>query len=460
MKVSQRTALIFAGIATSALVVIVVVILQSNANRNSSASSADTASVRRGTLVATVNATGALSPLREAQLAFSATGPITKLDVKQGDMVRAGQILARLDTRSLELQLAQADANLSAAQAKLDALKNPASADVAAAQAAVVSAEATLAQLKLPTQNDIAIAKADLDKAGAAVARAQADYDRIGGASNPFVALTPQALALQQATLDYQKAAALYNAKINPSDSQTKQAQASLEQARANLLRLTTPSANDLKGAQANVDQLRAARDLAQARGEDAIIRAPFDGLVTHVDLDLGSFVPAGRAIIGVADISALQVKLNIDETDIARVQVGQAVTLGLDAYPDANLNARVSDVAASATTVQGVVNYIVTVTVNPGNVPAKIGMTANANVVVAQKENVLLVPNRAVRASSSKRFVTIQKPDGKTEEIEVKLGMANDLETEVLSGLSEGQTVIVSFTQASPLGGPFGPSR
>jgi HlyD family secretion protein len=268
-------------------------------------------------------------------------------------------------------------------------------------------------------------------------------------------------LALQQATLDYQKATALYNSKINPTESQLKQAQASLEQARANLARLTNPSANDLKSAQAAVDQARAARDLAQARIEDAILRAPFDGLATRVDFDLGSFVPAGRAIIVIADISVLQVKLNIDETDIARVQTGQEVTIGLDAYPNATLRARVSDVAATATTVQGVVNYVVIVSINPGDVPVKIGMTANANVVVARKENVLLVPNRAVRASSSKRFVTLLKSDGATQEVEVKLGLANDLETEVLSGLNEGQTLVVSFTQQNPFsGGPFGGSR
>ena len=459
MKFNKRWAILLAGGAVIALIV-VIVIAQMNAGRATTASTFDTATIRRGTLVATVNATGAISPLREAQLAFSVTGPLAKLDVKQGDLVKAGQLLAQLDTRALDLQLAQAEANLVAAQAKFDQLKSPAPADVAAAQSAVASAEAALAQLKNPTPNDMTIAKSDLDKAAAAVARAQADYDRIGGASNPFIALTPQALALQQATLDYQKIAAIYNSKINPTESQVKQAQTAVEQARAQLARLTNPSANDLKSAQASVDQMRAARDLAQARIADALIRAPFDGLVTRVDFDLGSFIPAGRALIAVADISELRVKLNIDETDIARVQTGQEVTIGLDAYPDATLQARVSDVAATATTVQGVVNYVVTVTINPGTVPVKIGMTANANVVVARKENVLLVPNRAVRASSSKRFVTIQNPDGTTKEIEVKLGMANDLETEVVSGLNEGQSVIVSFTQASPIGGPFGGTR
>lgn len=462
MNLSKRSFILLAGGAIVLLVALVAFLMPRGSAQDLAAAAAlDIATVRRGTLVATVNATGAISPLREAGLAFSATGPLAKLDVKQGDVVKAGQVLAQLDTRTLEFQLAQAEANLAAAQAKLDQLKNPSPSDVAAAQASVASAEAALAQLKSPTPNDLAIAKADLEKAQAAVARAQADYDRIGGASNPFIATTPQALALQQATLDYQKAVALYNAKVNPTESQLKQAQAALEQARAQLAKLISPSPNDIKAAQANVDQARAARDLAKARVDDAIIRAPFDGIVTRVEFDLGSFVSAGRTVVTIADTSELRVKLNIDETDIARLKVGQEVTLGLDAYPDVTLSARVTDVAASAMTIQGVVNYIVTVTINPGEVPVKIGMTANANIVVVQKDNVLLVPNRAVRASGSKRYVTVQKADGRTEEVEVKLGMANDLETEVISGLSEGQPVFISGAQVpNPALNPFGGRR
>ncbi len=164
---------------------------------------------------------------------------------------------------------------------------------------------------------------------------------------------------------------------------------------------------------------------------------------------------------LAVADNSELRVKLNIDETDIGQVQVGQPVMIDLDAYPGVTLNARVTDVASSATTSQGVVNYVVIVSVNPGDVAAKIGMTANANIVVTSKENVLLVPNRAVRASGAKRLVTVQKQNGTSEEIPVQLGLANDQETEVVSGLTEGQVILISNTQApNPALSPFGTRR
>ena len=458
MKLNKTTFIVI-GIIVIAVIIALAIAIPRMMTTDVSVKNADIVTVRRGTLTATVNATGSISPLREAQLGFNTSGSLIKLDVKQGDMVKSGQVLASLDTRELELQLAQSEASLASAQARLDQLKNPSPADVAAAQAAVNSAEAALAQLKTPNQNDYAMAKADVEKAQAALARAQADYDRIGGASNPFIAMSPQGLNLQQATLDYQKALAAFNARINPSDSQIKQAQSTVEQAKAQLAKLTTPNANDVKSAQASVDQAKAARDLSKTRLDYAVIKAPFDGIVTHVDVDLGTSVTAGRTIIGVADASEYRVKLNIDETDIAKIKVGQEVTIGLDAYANVNIPAKVTEIAATATTVQGVVNYVVTVTLNQGQTPLKIGMTADANIIVTNKDNVLLVPNTAIRAQSNRYYVTIPKGTDQVEEIEIKAGLANDQETEVISGLSEGQQVIISLIQQLPSSG-FGTTR
>jgi len=105
------------------------------------------------------------------------------------------------------------------------------------------------------------------------------------------------------------------------------------------------------------------------------------------------------------------------------------------------------------------VVNYVVTVTLNSGQTSLKIGMTADANIIVTNKDNVLLVPNTAIRAQSNRRFVTIPKGGDQVEEIEIKTGLSNDQETEILSGLHEGQSVIVSLIQQLPSGG-FGTTR
>lgn len=451
----------------------------------------DIAIARIGTLVATVSATGAIEPKSITALSFLANGNVSQVLVKRGDTVSAGQTLAQLDTTALDLQLAQADASLAAAEAALaklskgasetalaaaesqlasaqaayDALQSPSPSAVAAAQANVNSALAQYNKLLKPDANEVAIAKTDLDKAKAALNQAQAAYDRIGGASNPFSAQTPQALQLQSATLDYQKALAGFNAKFTPADAQLTAALAQVQQARDALDRLqptqenlarataqikqaqdalarleTTPE--DVAQAEANVASARAARDLAKQRVREATLLAPSAGTITVLDVEVGTFAQAGRPVITLADLANLEIRLSIDETDIPRVQVNQDVALDLDAFPGEPVNGVVREIAPAATTLQGVVNYDVFIDVVPSQAPIKAGMTANANVQVARRENVLLIPTRSIRAQASRRLVTVL--EGKElKEVTVTLGLSNEQETEIVSGLSAGAQVL-----------------
>lgn len=478
-----------------------------NARPQYSASDVTTAEI--GTLIATVSATGSIEPQTETALAFLANGNVAELLVKRGDKVTAGQPLAKLDATALTLQLKQAEANLQAAQASLeklkqgptasarasaqanldsaqaayDALQNPSASAVAAAQANLDSARAQYNKLLNPDATELAIAKADVDKAQAALANAQAAYDRIGGASNPNSAQLPQSLQLQSATLDYQKALNAFNAKFNPTDAQLKAAQAQIQQAQDALQRLQptqenlaraqaqikqaqdalerlTPTAQDVAQAEANAASARAARDLAQQRVNEATLVAPMAGVVTTLDLANGEFVQAGRPVLTIADLEHLRIALSIDETDIPRVQVGQPVVLDLDAFPDQQVNGVVREIAPAATTLQGVVNYQVIIDVTPGDLAIKPGMTANANVQVARKENVLLAPTRAIRAQGSKRLVTILE-NGEPKEVFVTLGLSNDQFTEILDGLTPGaQILTIAVSTNAPRFGSFGGSN
>ncbi len=415
-------------------------------NAQAAVSPDDLATVTRGDLIATVSATGAIKPRSSADLAFMASGPVSEILLKRGDKVQAGQPIVKLDAGELQLSLAQADANLNLAQAKLTQLqKGGSQTAVAAAQANLTSAQAAYNKLLQPDPNDVAQAQADLAKAKAALDQAQAAYDRIGGGSNPNIGMMPQSLQLQQATLDYQKALTAYNARFKPTDAQLKAAQAQVQAAQDQLARLA-PTSDDLAQAQANVDAAKAARDLAKKRLDEAVVVAPFDGTIVAMDLDKGDFVQAGKPVVTVADIDHMQITLNVDETDVPRVAVGQKVSLDLDAYPGKTIDGSVTEIAPGAATVQGVVNYEVKIDVGQTDIPIKMGMTANANVEVAHKNGILLVPNRAIRASNNKRYVTIYN-NGQQHEVEVQLGLSNDQESEVISGLSEGQQVITAVT-------------
>jgi HlyD family secretion protein len=331
----------------------------------------------------TIKAIGTFVSANQAALAFQTAGRVKEIRVKEGDKVKAGTVLVSLDTSILDAQVTQAQAALDNAQARFDQLKNPTPSDIAAAQASVASAEAALAQLKSPTQNDLVIAKADIDKAKAAVGVAQAAYDRIGGQSNPFIAMTPQSLALQQATLDYQKAVAVYNAKIGPSDSQLKQVQALLEQARAQQARLANPSANDIKSAQAVVTQAQAALDVAKQNVANAKIIAPFDGTVLWVTPHLGESVSPSAPMMTLADLSQMQVLIGVDETTLGAIQVGQAATITADALPGRTLTGHVSKIGLLATTTAGIISMPVTIDVDATDAPIYPGLSATVEISI-----------------------------------------------------------------------------
>ncbi|MGE5264551.1 MAG: biotin/lipoyl-binding protein, partial [Acidobacteriota bacterium] len=224
---------------------------------------------------------GRVTPVKSASLSFSTGGTVTTVAVALGDKVEVGKVLAQLDTRQLELQQAQADANLASAQAKLDQLKRgPTPEDLAAAQQNVVSAQAAYDNLIKPAPNDLAALKTDVDKTKAILDQATAAYNAIGGDSNPNSGMLPQRAQVQVAWLDYQKALTLYNNKVTPSNTQVQQALTSLANAKNQLAKLQ-PTADDLAVAQAGVNNAQAARDLIAEQIKNAKLTAPFGGIVT-----------------------------------------------------------------------------------------------------------------------------------------------------------------------------------
>jgi len=246
-------------------------------------------------------------------------------------------------------------------------------------------------------------------------------------------------------------------AQLKQALGQLATAQAQVRQAEANLARARKgPSAEDIAAAQAQVDQARSALELARLRLNDAVLKAPFDGTVTAVSVEAGQLVTAGAPVVTLAKLESLHVSLTVDETDVARLQVGQPATITLDAFLGQELHGAVAEIAPVAMVQQGVVTYNVRVDLARTELPIRPGMTANVNIEVARKENALLIPNRAVRFRDKQRVVDVLR-DGRQVEVPVTVGLSNEQETEVLSGLSEGDQVVISVMPAnSPFGGGF----
>lgn len=382
---------------------------------------------------ALVTAKGEVVPDQFVRVAFSIGGTVSQIPVKEGQQIKKGNTIALLDTSDLQLQFKTAEDALALAEATLAQTKTPATPEeIAAAQAAYDSAVAAFERAKKgptpeelaaaqaaynsaltaynrakngPTAEELEILKGQLAKAQAAVNVAQAAYDRIGGASNPFSAQTPQALQLQQATQDYQIALANYNKAVNPDPTAIAQAQAQLAQAQATLQKLKdAPNEEDILAAQAQVDSAKAQLDLRKkgARAEDiavaekrveqartgveqaraqldkATLKAPMDGTITDISIREGELAQPGQPVITIADLSNLKVQTtDLDEFGAAKVSVGQTATIRVNAFTDKTLTGKVSEIAdQSVLLASGDVSYPVTIVLDAQDPDLRWGMT------------------------------------------------------------------------------------
>jgi len=434
-------------------------------NQANAAEGIQTAVVERGTLRASVDATGSVAPETRLELNFKSAGRVAEIIIVEGDQVEAGEVLARLETDELEQALIQAQASLAISEAQLAQTEEGASAeDLASALAALESALADYEEIKDgPSQEDITVAKADMEKARIALEKAQADYDKISWQAG--LGATSEAKALQQASVDYERARAQYELTVDhPTDSELKQAAAQVAQARATLAALEEqPTPEELAIAQAQVTQARSTLAQAQLNLEEATLAAPFPGTVVDVNIEVGQMVNSSTPVVVLTDLTSYYVDLYIDETEIGQIlnhqNGGQPVVITLDAFPDEEIEGEVTAIKSIGTVSSGIVTYEVRVEITPTDVPIRPDMTASATVVVEEKENVLLIPNRAIRQEGDVKYVEVLDPSGDTEvqRVAITTGVSNGAVTEITAGLEEGDLVVTNVVRGNEFQGPMG---
>ncbi len=449
---------IIAAISLIAVAVVVILIIRNwRAQRSVSLAEYQTVPVRRDTLLATVNASGAIKPNQQVNLTFLSGGLLAQMSVEPRQQVEAGDELARLDRRQLELSAAQAEATLKISEARLaQASAGPDPADIAAAQAAVESAQASLERvLAGPTAYELRSAKLSVDAARNQLWSAQAQRDSARG--NPLstqAAIDAAEAQVLVAEVNVEQAILAQERLGEPvKEADVALARSQLAQAVAQLQRLRQmPTEEDLAIAEAQVAQSQAALAQSMLRIDDAVLTAPFAGTVLATNARAGELVGAGAPVVILADLGSYYVESNIDETDIGRVQLEQDAVIVLDAFPDVTLRGRVTHIEPLGLSTQGVVSYGVRVQVLSLEVPLRPNLTAIVDIVVDRKEGVLIVPNRAIRRETSgRRYVELL--DGQNvEQRFVTTGLSNDLVTEIVSGLNEGEEVIVSAPRENVL--------
>ncbi len=406
-----------------------------------------TATVVRGTLLSTVNATGNIQPEGEARIGFQQPGKVVELAVEVGSVVKKGDVIARLDTADLELALAQARTGLIVANAAYSrTVEGTRAGDIKAAEAALSAAQANYAKVRAGTEKpDLDAAKAQLLNAEAQLRQAQASYDLANRFQPNTIGDSPTVVQLRQAQNNLEAAQRQYDRLLQgPEQAQLAAAWQRVEEARARLDQLRQPAQDfDLERVEAERRRAALAVEQAERRLEKARLVAPVSGVIGAVAIEQGEWAGA-QPIITLLDTSLLHIDVKVDEIDIAKVRPGQPVRITLDALPEVELTGRVDRIASTSTVQGGIVSYAVRIVLDATEAPLRVGMTANASIVVDRRDNVLLVPNWAVRRdrAAGKSFVTVVGPDNQLQEVEVQVGLRGETQTEIVAGLSEGQTI------------------
>src|SRR6202048_3502041 len=356
------------------------------------------ATVERGDLARVVVATGKIQPLSKAEIKSKASGIVKKIYVDYGDRVKTGEILAELDKVQLEAAQRAAKANLQAAEA------------------AHHSSMASLERNKVDAEGpDVPFLKLTMERA---------DREFNGGVVSKSV--------VEDADKNYRMA-------LNKQAS----AQAALAVAHA-----------DIAKADAQVAQSRAALDNAEEDLRNSTIVSPIDGLVLSRDVNVGDAVSSililgsqATPIMTLGDVSEVYVQGKVDEADIGKVYLTQPARIVVESFKDKKFTGKVTKISPLGKEKDNVTTFEVRVSISNPTGELKANMSANAEILLEEKKDVLMVPEAAL-VYNKERNASVEFPDPKAEngrkKIPVKLGISNGVKTEVISGVNEKQQVVL----------------
>ncbi len=453
-----------------------------------------------------------LATLDGRDLQYSLDSAKASLDSAQAKLAQLTSGAGRTsDLTSAQAAVTSAEAQLSSAQERLDALQSPSADKLSTQQLKVEQARTNMQTTRDSSSATKSKAEIDVTKASESLVQAQSKFnvarynweyvianDRdpngargtisdvsknnyrdayIVAESNLHTA--EQNVTSAQVTLDNAKAAEIANVSqaeatvkdaelqlatlkkptasdIAAAEATVLQNKASMEQARASLDKIVEPGTQtDILMQQAAVAQAEASYNQALLKVENGKIIAPYNGYISSVNAVAGQ-ASTGTSI-GIIDRTPLHIDLKLGETDIVNVQLNQDASILVDAIADWKSVGTVSSIAPAAQSSSGVVTYNARVDFTDDDPRVLIGMTATVDMVTAKRDNVLLIPNSAILPKGTGRVVQVYNPDGTTKEIDITIGLSDGVQTEVLTGLTEGQEIVSTPTSRSAVPTGFG---
>ena len=373
--------------------------------------------VVRGDLMVSVSGSGNIVVSEEAKLTFGSGGKIDKIYVDEGEEASKGDVLARLETDPLELALTQA-------------------------QVALTGQELAVSQAEVNVKNaEIALERAedswlDTKSAGSRVKRLK-KYLEYHLENHPED--TEEILSIQRSLREaWERFLLVATDSIDSRQVTAKEME----------LELAKQSVEQMKH---SLEQFQQAVAEAQKQLDEATIHAPFGGVVASVDADEGDSVSATMTIINLIDLTSMELEVEVDEIDVAEVKPGQRAIIEVDALPALQLEGEVASISLLSKEIGGLVIYEVTIGFNvPPDSELRLGMSAIADIILEERSNVLLVPNRAISQDSQGNPIVKVLVDEEIEERPVVTGISDGFDTEIVSGLSEGDVVVIE-TKVKP---------
>jgi HlyD family secretion protein len=356
------------------------------------------AAVEKGDIAKSVVATGKIEPLTKVEVKSKASGIVKQVFVDYGDHVKTGQVLVELDKEQLEAQVREARANLMAAQA------------------AVKASQATYERNKVDAEGpDVRFLKASMDRSRQ---------------------LHSDGLISEAVLEDSEKA---YQMALNKQMSATR----NLAVSRADIAR-----------SEAQVAQAQAVLDSDEEDLRNSTIVSPMDGIVLSRDVEVGDAVSSilvlgsqATLVMTLGDVSEVYVKGKVDEADISRVYLGQPARITVESLKGKKFEGKVTKISPMGVEKDNVTTFEVRVSIRNPSGELKANMSANAEIIQQEKHDVLLVPEAAV-VYDKDRKTFLEVPDAKAEngrrKIAATLGISNGVKAELVSGLKEGDKVIL----------------
>lgn len=379
------------------------------------------------TVVKDIAFTGNTESVQSSNVSFEVSGDIQNMYVNVGDTVVRGQRLATLDPKSASLQIAKTQAD----------------------KASAASASYIAWQNALQTQKDTAT-----DNTKAIAARKQATKDAkaaLQQASNVYTQKQSETQSQDYATLAVQSGVVTAQAAYNAAQTAYTSAQSSaktsndaakhaVDVAHAQYV-ATQQAAIDATG----ISSLDALTQLAQIAAQKSVLRAPFSGVITQKNSDVGEFAAAGSPVITIAQTSDLQISADVPETDALTLAQGMPASITFDALPSQDpIETTVAQIYPAAKAIQGVPTFHVILSLAQGHTNLRAGITANITIHADKRDHVIAVPRRVVTKKSGKTYVTIQDASGALHDTEVQTGLiGSDGLEEISSGLQEGDTIV-----------------